>query len=108
MHLLPTIPALEEHIQPIQRHQGSPGASTSAPRPGPTRRARAGGAKVELWRISAEGGAPQRVGLAMDRLSHLRLHPDGRRIVFDALDARPENNEVWVMEHFLPELSATQ
>ena len=44
----------------------------------------------------------------MDRLSHLRLHPDGRRIVFDALDARPENNEVWVMEHFLLELSATQ
>ena len=70
--------------------------------------AREGGAKVELWRISAEGGAPQRVGLAMDRLSHLRFHPDGRRIVFDAVDARPENNEVWVMEHFLPELSATQ
>ena len=70
--------------------------------------AREGGTKVELWRISAEGGAPQRVGLAMDRLSHLRFHPDGRRIVFDAVDARPENNEVWVMEHFLPELSATQ
>ena len=69
--------------------------------------AREGGAKVELWRISAEGGTPQRVGLAMDRLSHLRFHPDGRRIVFDAVDARPENNEVWVMEHFLPELSAT-
>ena len=67
-----------------------------------------GGRMVELWRISAEGGAPQRVGLAMDRISHLRFHPDGRRIVFDALDARPENNEVWVMEHFLPELSATQ
>ena len=63
---------------------------------------------VELWRISAEGGAPQRVGLAMNRLSHLRFHPDGQRIVFDAVDARPENNEVWVMEHFLPELSATQ
>ena len=31
---------------------------------------------------------------------------DGRRIVFDSVDARPENNEVWVMEHFLPELSA--
>ena len=63
---------------------------------------------VELWRISAEGGAAQRVGLAMNRISHLRFHPDGRRIVFDAVDARPENNEVWVMEHFLPELSPTQ
>ena len=67
--------------------------------------AREGGAKVELWRISAEGGAPQRVGLAMNRLSHLRFHPDGRRIVFDAVDARPENNEVWVMENFLPQPS---
>ena len=68
--------------------------------------AREGGAKVELWRISAEGGAPQSVGLAMNRLSHLRFHPDGRRIVFDAADA--SYDEVWVMEHFLPELSATQ
>ncbi len=62
---------------------------------------------VELWRISAEGGAPQRVGLAMNRLSHLRFHPDGRRIVFDAVGAGRQGGEVWVMENFLPELSAT-
>ena len=62
--------------------------------------------KVELWRISADGGATQSVGLAMNRLSHLRFHPDGRRIVFDAVDAIYD--EVWVMEHFLPELSATK
>ena len=51
MHLLPAIPAIEEHIQPIQRHQGSPGPSTGAPRPGPTRRARAG---VDSWSIEVQ------------------------------------------------------
>ncbi len=68
------------------------------------KRTAASGGMVELWQISAEGGAPQRVGLAMNQLSHLRFHPDGRRIVFDAVDARPQNSEVWVMENFLPEL----
>ncbi len=60
---------------------------------------------IELWRISAEGGEPQSVGLAMKRLRHLRVHPDGRRIAFDAGERR---QEIWVMENFLPELSSTQ
>jgi len=58
--------------------------------------------KLELWRISAEGGAPQRLGLAMDGLGFLGLsvHPDGRRLAFNA--GKYATAEVWVMEHFLP------
>lgn len=53
----------------------------------------------ELWRVPAEGGEPQKLGLAMDRIENLRLHPDGKRIAFVAGQYRAE---VWVMENFLP------
>ncbi len=55
----------------------------------------------ELWRISADGGEPHRLGLAMEQLSDLRIHPDGRRIAFVAGQHKAE---VWVMENFLPKL----
>ena len=53
----------------------------------------------ELWRISAEGGEPQKLELAMERLRDLRFHPDGKRVVFTAGKGEAE---VWVMENFLP------
>jgi Tol biopolymer transport system component len=37
----------------------------------------------------------------MRELRHPRVHPDGRRITFDASERK---QEIWVMEHFLPEL----
>jgi Tol biopolymer transport system component len=55
----------------------------------------------DVWRIPAEGGAPQKLDLAMQYLMHLRVHPDGRRIAFTGND-RPAKSEVWVMENFLP------
>ena len=58
---------------------------------------------VELWRISAEGGEPQKFGLAMDQLRDIRLHPDGQRIAFAAGKG---GGEIWVMENFLPALKA--
>ena len=59
----------------------------------------------ELWRISAEGGTPQKLGIAMEQLRELRVHPDGQRIAFSA---GQNKQEVWVMENFLPkeEISA--
>jgi Tol biopolymer transport system component len=54
----------------------------------------------ELWMIPAEGGEPRKLELGV-KVSHLSLHPDGRRIAF----TRPEpggGSEVWVMENFLP------
>ena len=59
------------------------------------------GDKVDLWRIPAEGGEPQRLELAMTRLMHLRTHPDGERIVFTAQSRSPKA-EIWVIENFLP------
>ena len=53
----------------------------------------------ELWRVPAQGGEPQRIGIAMDGLRDLRVHPDGQRIVFAA---GQNKHEVWVMENFLP------
>ena len=59
----------------------------------------------ELWRISTEGKEPQRVAPAMEQLSDLRIHPDGRWLVFSAGQHRAE---VWVMENFLPALRAAR
>ncbi len=63
------------------------------------------GQSIELWRISSEGGEPQRAGLALVGLSHFQLHPDGRRIAFTVATG---GSEVWVMENFLAGLSASR
>ena len=57
--------------------------------------------KFELWRISAEGGEPQNLGLLMEGLEPygLSVHPDGKRIAFTA---GTEREEVWVLQDFLP------
>jgi len=57
-------------------------------------------AQWELWRVSADGGEPQRLGLTVGRqMGGLRPHPDGRRLATTDFEA---NMEVWVMENFLP------
>ncbi|MFQ5817037.1 MAG: hypothetical protein ACE5H2_03655 [Terriglobia bacterium] len=56
--------------------------------------------RVELWRVPAAGGEPQKLGLAMEGLRGVRIHPDGRRIAFTA---GSDKGEVWVLENFLPE-----
>ncbi len=61
--------------------------------------------KTGLWRIPAEGGAPEKLELAMDSVSGLRFHPDGQRIAFTA---GLNKSEVWVMENFLPARKASR
>ena len=56
-----------------------------------------------LWWIPANGGGPQRTGLAQEGLREVRLHPDGNRLSF--IVGNP-TLEVWVMENFLPTLRA--
>ena len=51
----------------------------------------------ELWLQPADGGTPRNLGVAMDRISYLRFHPDGKRLVFQAGQMRLE---VWAMENF--------
>ena len=60
----------------------------------------------ELWRIPSEGGEPEKLGLAMERISSPRFHPDGKRIAFSA--GKVWRTEVWVMENFWPELKAAR
>jgi Tol biopolymer transport system component len=56
---------------------------------------------LQLWRVAAEGGEPQQLGLTVvgRLLAVPRLHPDGRRLAISSFKA---NLEVWVMENFLP------
>lgn len=56
--------------------------------------------KYELWWIPVEEGKPQKLGLTMDRILYLSIHPDGQRIAFHSIQ---KSNEMWVMENFLPE-----
>ncbi len=61
--------------------------------------------EFEFWRISLEGGQPQRLGPAMEGLwpFGLSVHPDGRQIAFTAGPPRL-SDPIWVLENFLPPL----
>ena len=69
-----------------------------------------------LWRISAEGGEPQRLGLIAQEgadvaagnalVKDLSVHPDGRRVAF-TLD-RGYVNELWVLENLLTHIKGIQ
>ena len=59
--------------------------------------------KWQVWRISIDGGQPQKTGLEMPgSINEISAHPDGKHLVFQGTD--PESAapaEVWVMENFL-------
>ena len=56
--------------------------------------------KCSLWRIPVEGGEPEKLGLEMNYIEHLSVHPDGQHIAFYTIIAKLA--EVWLMENFLP------
>jgi Tol biopolymer transport system component len=56
---------------------------------------------IELWRVSAKGGEPEKLGLEFGSLRQPRVHPDGSRIAFASGAMR---REVWALENFLPPL----
>jgi Tol biopolymer transport system component len=55
----------------------------------------------QLWRVAAEGGEPQPLGLKItgQLVGPLQMHPDGRHVIIGDIKV---NLEVWVMENFLP------
>ncbi len=61
--------------------------------------------KTELWTVSVQGGEPRKLGLAVEGMIQISLHPDGRRIVFT--QAR-NCDEVWALENFLPASKAAK
>ena len=60
---------------------------------------------VQMWRVVAEGGEPQRLDVGVDAPYYLRLHPDGRRV---AIGTWAITTEVWVLENFLPPLKVVK
>ena len=68
-------------------------------------------ARWPVWKIPAAGGDPTPTELSFqpDEISSLRLHPDGRRLVY--MTGRPGWNpkrEIWVLENFLPKAEVEQ
>ena len=62
--------------------------------------------KCEMWRVSIDGGQPQKTGLEMPGvIDHISAHPDGEHLAFEnmaPMSASPA--EMWVMENFLPKI----
>jgi Tol biopolymer transport system component len=52
-----------------------------------------------LWKISPEGGEPQKLWQSDKIISSLSIHPDGQQIAFSTYE---QDLEIWVMENFLP------
>jgi Tol biopolymer transport system component len=55
--------------------------------------------QFSLWKISPEGGEPQRIEIPAASIDHLRIHPDGQHIAFTSGE---RGSEVWVMRNFIP------
>ena len=61
-----------------------------------------GTVKEELCRVPVTGGELQELGLSMVAPDHLRVHPNGHKIVFCSYGFSIPYPEFWVMENFLP------
>jgi Tol biopolymer transport system component len=59
--------------------------------------------RIELWRISSEGGEPEKFPLVAKGMENVRVHPGGKRIAFNTFERKCE---LWVMENFLPKTKA--
>jgi Tol biopolymer transport system component len=53
-----------------------------------------------LWKVPAAGGQAEKVGLPMENIKNLAVHPDGRQFVFDAATEEP-TEEIWALENLL-------
>jgi len=51
-----------------------------------------------VWRISPDGGEPEKLWQSDKNYVNLNIHPDGQQIVFSTFE---QNIEIWVMENFL-------
>jgi hypothetical protein len=54
-----------------------------------------------LWRVSAEGGMPQKVWYSKDKVRSFSIHPDGTQI---ALGKSEQIIEIRVIENLVQEL----
>lgn len=64
---------------------------------------------TELWRVSAEGGKPEKLSVGVKDgagVRGFRFHPDGRHIAFTS--GTSAKTELWTLENFLPTLRANK
>ena len=54
------------------------------------------GKQFQISVIPAEGGEPRRIGIVMNGIRFMRLHPDGKRIAFQSGET---DGEVWVIQN---------
>ncbi len=57
--------------------------------------------KSTLWKISIEGGSPEKIFVSDKKIRAISFHPNGKRIAF-MIDNRG-GRELWALENFLPE-----
>lgn len=61
---------------------------------------RGDGGNGSLWRVPVAGGEPQKLPVPVQgAFVSLRVHPDGRRILFTSGE---RSSEIWVLENLLP------
>jgi Tol biopolymer transport system component len=53
-----------------------------------------------LWKVPAAGGQAEKVGIPMENIKNLAVHPDGKQFVFDAATEEP-TQEIWALENLL-------
>ena len=53
-----------------------------------------------LWRISAEGGEPQNLGISTQWISGISIHPDGKQLAFSSVVPGTSSKELWVLDNF--------
>ncbi len=58
-----------------------------------------------VWRVSRNGGDPERIWTSRDRVTNLSFRPDGKEI---ALSTYIQEQVIWVMENFLPTMVASE
>jgi Tol biopolymer transport system component len=64
--------------------------------------------KYKVWRVSISGGEPELTRLEMEpnELGRLRFHPDGKRAALTVVGEM--ENEIWVLQNFLPQTRAAK
>ena len=61
--------------------------------------------KSQLWRIPVQGGDIEKLNIEMWAFYNLTVHPDGTRFAFNSYGPSLKQEELWMMENFLPERS---
>jgi len=58
----------------------------------------------QLWRVPADGGQAEYLGLECRRFRSLSVHPDGHRVAFFSYGTEgPQPPSFWLVKNFLPQ-----